>query len=56
MDATVETKVSEKYGIKGYPSLKFFVDGNPSEYTGGRTENEIVNWINKKMGPSVIEK
>ena len=30
---------------------KSFRNGNQMEYTGGRTENEIVNWILKKVGP-----
>lgn len=25
------------------------------EYTGGRTENEIVNWVLKKVGPPSTE-
>ncbi len=25
------------------------------EYNGGRTENEIVNWILKKAGPTSVE-
>ena len=42
VDATVEKKVAEKYDVKGYPTLKFLVNEKPTEYTGGRTENEIV--------------
>jgi len=55
VDATVETKLAEKYGIQGFPTLKFFKKGNPTEYGGGRTENEIVSWINKKTGPPAKE-
>lgn len=29
--------------------------GQKTEYTGGRTENEIVNWILKKVGPPSTE-
>ena len=28
-----------------------FRNGEKSEYTGGRTENEIVSWILKRVGP-----
>lgn len=51
VDATVETKLAEKYGIQGFPTLKFFKKGKAMEYNGGRTDTEIVSWINKKTGP-----
>lgn len=30
-------------------------NGNRIEYNGGRTENDIVNWILKKVGPPSSE-
>jgi protein disulfide-isomerase A1 len=53
VDATIATKAAEKYGVKGYPTIKFFVNKSPIDFNGGRTDKEIVNWINKKMGPPV---
>jgi protein disulfide-isomerase A1 len=32
-----------------------FRNGEKTEYTGGRTENEIVNWILKRTGPASTE-
>jgi len=51
VDATVETKLAEKYGVQGFPTIKFFKKGVPIDYSGGRTGEEIITWLNKKTGP-----
>jgi len=53
VDATEHKVVSQKFAIQGFPTLKFFKNGKPSDYSGGRTESEIVAWLNKKTGPVV---
>merc|ERR1719265_925488 len=50
----VETKLAEKYAVRGYPTLTFFIDGKDQEYTGGRTHQSIVTWVMKKAGPAAV--
>jgi protein disulfide-isomerase A1 len=34
VDATIESELAEKFGIRGYPTLKFFKNGKPIDYSG----------------------
>jgi len=51
VDATVEKTLGEKFEVRGFPTLKFFKKGKATEYTGGRTSDTIVAWVEKKSGP-----
>ena len=55
VDATIEAALSQKYGVNGYPTLKFFKHGKAKEYTGGRTKDTILSWLDKKTGPPAVE-
>ena len=55
VDTTVEKKLGERFKIQGYPTLKLFRNGNPSDYKDGRTAANIVGYMQKQSGPAVKE-
>jgi len=52
LDATQANDVATKYSIRGYPTLKLFRNGEPVDYEGGRTTNDMKVWLAKKTGPA----
>ncbi len=52
VDATVEKKLAERFEIQGFPTVKLLIKGQAIEYTGGRKESEVINWMRKKTGPA----
>jgi protein disulfide-isomerase A6 len=50
INCDAESAVCQKYGVKGYPTLKFFPKGStePIDYDSGRTAEDIVKYINNK--------
>ncbi|KAF5279312.1 hypothetical protein FQA39_LY18291 [Lamprigera yunnana] len=58
LDATIHTKKASQYGIKGYPTIKYFPAGKKSrdsdeEYDGGRTSKDIINWALEKVSENI---
>jgi protein disulfide-isomerase A6 len=52
VDADKYKDLAEKYGVSGYPTLKFFPKDNKAgeDYDGGRDLDEFVAFINGKCG------
>jgi len=55
VDATVEKDLATKYGVKGFPTLKYFTGDvdSPMDYSGGRTEPTIISWLTTRSMPAV---
>lgn len=49
VDATEQKEVASKVGLEGYPTLKFYIKGQEKEYTGERTKDKIVEWVQSRV-------
>jgi protein disulfide-isomerase-like protein len=52
-DCDAHKELSSRFDVSGFPTLKFFPKGSPKSpkpYEGGRTAEDIVNWINNEVG------
>ncbi|XP_056406664.1 protein disulfide-isomerase [Hyla sarda] len=55
VDATEESELAQEFGVRGYPTIKFFKNGDkssPKEYSAGREAADIINWLKKRTGPA----
>ena len=55
VDGTVEKKLFEEYGIKGFPTIKFFKNGEATNYNGAHDESSLRSFIKKKTESPVFE-
>jgi protein disulfide-isomerase A1 len=52
VDATEQKDLQSRFEVKGFPTIKWFVDGEVAmDYNAGRSASEIVAWVKKKSGP-----
>jgi len=53
LDCDAHADLCSKFGVTGYPTLKWFPEGraeDPEAYSGGRTADDIISFINSKTG------
>jgi protein disulfide-isomerase A6 len=52
VDSTAHSELGSRYGVKGYPTIKYFAPGSddPEDYDSGRDKASFVEFINEKAG------
>ena len=55
VDADAHKSLGEKFEVKGFPTIKWFEKGSTTvtDYDGGRTAGDVVEWVNKKTGKAI---
>ncbi|GAB9463838.1 Tkl protein kinase [Globisporangium polare] len=52
VDATAHADLASRYGVNGYPTIKYFAPGSddPEDYSGGRDKDSFIEFINEHAG------
>lgn len=53
VDATAAQGLAQKYGVKGYPTIKLFKGGSPEDYNGGRSSSDISQYLENLLESSL---
>lgn len=53
IDCTVEKKLCSRFNVRGYPTLKYSVDGEIQDYPGGRGERDFLSFAQRMNGPAI---
>merc|ERR1711916_248492 len=53
MDCTIHSSICSRYGVRGYPTLKYFNEGVSRDYRGGRSLDALVQYAERMAGPAV---
>eukprot|EP00659_Diplonema_papillatum_P012048 gene12048-18611_t len=52
VDATIHSELGSKYGVSGYPTLKYFTQETgtePQDYNGGRSLDDLDTFVKDKL-------
>jgi len=44
-------QICQKVGVRGYPTIKYYVDGVQRDYQGGRDYDALKKFVEKNLGP-----
>lgn len=55
IDATANGESARKYGVQGYPTIKFFIGGQSIDYNKDRKVDAFIEFMKKKSEPSSTE-
>jgi len=55
IDVTEHQDIGTKYGVKGFPTIKYFQKGVPTEYEGGRSEQDFLSYIEVMTSDAVTK-
>merc|ERR1711879_1048322 len=44
-------QICQKVGVRGYPTIKYYVDGVQRDYQGGRDFDALKKFVEKNLGP-----
>ena len=55
IDVNIEKNIANKYNIKEFPSVIFFMKGEIIEYKGGGKSKGIVDWVLNKIGKKILK-
>lgn len=50
IDCDAHGDLAKKYGIQGFPTLKYFGSEDPEDYQSGRDLKDLVGFVNEKTG------
>jgi protein disulfide-isomerase A6 len=45
VDCTIESALCQKYEVKGYPTIKYWADGEQQAYSGGRDFDTLKQFV-----------
>jgi protein disulfide-isomerase A1 len=51
VDATAHAELAKEFGVQGYPTILFFIDGLPKRYTGERVRYGTEGGVSNTVSP-----
>merc|ERR1712178_241089 len=49
VDCTKEQDLCSKNGVKGYPTIKYYLDGEAKDYQSGRTYDDMKKFVEENL-------